>query len=56
MKIFKGFIIVFASLIALTAGIMLYAENADYTFDKEKATAYATKNAEKSHGRGVPGM
>ena len=47
MKILKGLIIAFVCLFALAAGIILYAENADYTFDKEKATAYATKNAEK---------
>ena len=46
MKILKGFIIAFACLIALATGIMLYAENADYTFDKEKAVAYVTEHAE----------
>ena len=46
MKILKGFIIAFVCLFALAAGIILYAENADYTFDKEKAVAYVTEHAE----------
>lgn len=35
-----------ACLILIAISIMVYAENADYTLDKEKATAYATENAE----------
>ena len=46
MKILKGLIIAFVCLFALAAGIILYAENADYTFDKEKAVAYVTEHAE----------
>lgn len=46
MKILKGIIIGFACLIVIALGIMLYAENADYTFDKEEAAAYVTEHAE----------
>ena len=46
MKILKGIAVFFVALIVVAAGIMLYAENADYTLDKEKAAAYVTKNAE----------
>ena len=55
MKILKGIIIGSVCLIVIALGIMLYAENADYTLDKEKAAAYVTKMPRQSRGRGVHG-
>ena len=46
MKILKGIIIGSVCLIVIALGIMLYAENANYTFDREKAVAYVTEHAE----------
>ena len=46
MKILKGIAKFIIGLLVVAAAIMLYAENANYTFDKEKAAAYVTKNAE----------
>ena len=46
MKILKGIIIGSVCLIVIALGIMLYAENANYTFDKEEAAAYVTEHAE----------
>ena len=46
MKILKGIFKFFIGLLVVVAAIMLYAENANYTLDKEKAAAYVTKNAE----------
>ena len=46
MKILKGFAVSIIALLVIAAGIMLYAENASFTFDKEKAVAYVTEHAE----------
>ena len=46
MKILKGFAVSIIALLVIAAGIMLYAENASFTLDKEKAAAYVTKHAE----------
>ena len=46
MKILKGIFKFIIGLLVVVAAIMLYAENANYTLDKEKAAAYVTKNAE----------
>ena len=46
MKILKGIFKFIIGLLVVAAGIMLYAENANYTLDKEKAADYVTKNAE----------
>ena len=46
MKLLKGILKFIIGLIVVVAAIMLYAENANYTLDKEKAAAYVTKNAE----------
>ena len=42
----KGIAVIFVTLLVIAAGIMLYAENADYTLDKDKAVKYLTENAE----------
>ena len=46
MKILRGFGIFLIGVLVLAAAWMLYAENANYTLDKEKAANYVTKNAE----------
>ena len=46
MKILRGLSIFLIGVVVLAAAIMLYAENASYTLDKEKAADYVTKNAE----------
>lgn len=46
MKILKGIAKFIFGLLVVVAAIMLYAENANYTFDKEKAATYVTKHAE----------
>lgn len=46
MKILRGIGIFLIGILVIAAAYMLYAENANYTFDKEKAAAYVTKNAE----------
>ena len=46
MKILKRIAQFIVALLIVAAGIMLYAENANYTFDKDKAAAYVTKHAE----------
>lgn len=46
MKILRGIGIFLISILVIAAAYMLYAENANYTFDKEKAAAYVTKNVE----------
>ena len=46
MKILKGIAKFIFGLLVVVAAIMLYAENANYTFDKEKAPTYVTKHAE----------
>ena len=40
MKTLKGIAIFIIGLLVVAAGIMLYAENANYTLDKEKAADY----------------
>ena len=46
MKILRGFGIFLIGVLIIAAAWMLYAENANYTLDKEKAADYVTKNAE----------
>jgi hypothetical protein len=46
MKILKGIFKVIIALLVVAAAFALYAENANYTFNKEKAAAYITKHAE----------
>ena len=46
MKILRGIGIFLIGILVIAAAYMLYAENANYTFDKEKAAAFVTKNAE----------
>ena len=46
MKILRGFGIFLIGVLVLAAAWMLYAENANYTLDKENAANYVTKNAE----------
>ena len=57
MKILKVFTVFIVCLFIVATSIMLYAENADYTLDKEKAAAYVIpKMPRQSRGRGVHGM
>lgn len=45
-KFLRGIFKFVIALLIVAAGIALYAENADYSFDKEKAAAYVTEHAE----------
>ena len=55
MKILKGIFKFIIGLFVVVAAIMLYAENTNYTLDKEKAAAYVTKTQKLSQELGVLG-
>lgn len=46
MMILRGIAKFIIGLLVVIVGIIFYAENANYTLDKEKAADYITKNAE----------